>query len=106
MADFALELAIGNQLQPVFFDVDGSGNFVVEVAAIDRPSPGSIGADGLRGSSDGATWDFYQDYYFNPDYRGNLHIGNFSVGGRDFGSVRVEGMLIQHLEIRTKDLAQ
>lgn len=106
MADFALELALGNQLQPVFFDVDGSGNFVVEVASIDRPSPGTIGSNGLRESSDGATWDFYENYYSNPEYRSNLHIGNFSVGDRDFGSARVEGMLIQHLEIRTKDLAQ
>jgi hypothetical protein len=106
MADFALELALGNQLQPVFFDVDGTGNFVVEVAAIDRPSPGAIGADGLRESSDGATWDFYQNYYSNPEYRSHLHIGNVSVADRDFGSARIEGMLIQHLEIRTKDLAQ
>lgn len=105
MTNFALELAIGNQLQPVFFDVDGTGNFVVEVAAIDRPAPGTIGADGLRGSSDAETWDFYEDYYTNPDYRSNLHIGNFSVAERDFGSARVEGMLIQHLYIRTKDLA-
>jgi hypothetical protein len=105
MTNFALELAIGNQLQSVFFDVDGTGNFVVEVAAIEPPAPGSIGADGLRGSSDAQTWDFYEDYYTNPDYRSNLHIGNFSVGDRDFGSARVEGMLIQHLDIRTKDLA-
>jgi hypothetical protein len=105
MTNFALELAIGNQLQPVFFDVDGTGNFVVEVEAIRRPAPGAIGADGLRGSSDAETWDFYEDYYTNPEYRSNLHIGNFSVAERDFGSARVEGMLIQHLDIRTKDLA-
>lgn len=106
MANFALELALGNQLQPVFFDVNGAGNFVVEVAPIRRPSPGSISSDGLRGGSDGTTWDFYQNYYSNPEFRSNLHIGNLSVGDRDFGSARVEGMLIQHLEIRTKDLAQ
>lgn len=106
MTDFALELALGNQLQPVYFDVDGGGNFVVEIAAIDRPSPGSIGSNGLRGSSNPETWDFYQGYYSNPEYRSNMHIGNLSVGDRDFGSARVEGMLIQHLEIRTKDLSQ
>ena len=78
---------------------------MVEVAAIDRPATGTIGADGLRGSSDADTWDFYEEYYSNPDYRSNLHIGNFSVADRDFGSARVEGMLIQHLNIRTKDLA-
>lgn len=106
MENFALELALGNQLQPVFFDVNGGGNFVVQVAAIDRPSGGSIGSDGLRGSSNRTTWDFYNNYYSNPEYRSNLRIGNLSVGNRDFGSARVEGMLIQHLEIRTKDLSQ
>lgn len=106
MTDFALELALGNKLQPVYFDVDGSGNFLIEVATIDQPEPGSIGADGLRASSDASTWDFYNEYYTNADYRSNLRIGNFSVGDRDFGSARVEGMLIQHLEIQTKDLGQ
>lgn len=106
MSNFALELAIGNQLQPVFFDVDGSGNFVVEVASIRRPQPGEIGADGLRGSSDAEAWDFYESYYTNPEFRSNLKIGNFSVGDRDFGSARVQGMLIQHLNIKTRDLSQ
>jgi len=106
MTNFALELALGNQLQPVFFDVNGSGNFVIEVAAIERPASGAIAADGLRGSSNPAAWDFYDNYYSNPDYRSNLRIGNLSVGERDFGSARVQGMLIQHLKIKTKDLAQ
>ncbi|GAA3556470.1 MULTISPECIES: hypothetical protein [Marinobacter] len=105
MSDFALELALGNEFQPMFLDVDGSGNFVAEIQAIQKPAPGTIGADGLRSSSDPATWDFYNDYYTNPEYRSNLTIGNFSVGNRDFGSARVEGMLIQHLKIQTKDLA-
>lgn len=105
MSDFALELAIGNQLQPVYFDVDGTGNFVLEVAAIERPAPGTIGPDGRRESSNSETWDFYESYYTNPEFRSNLRIGNFSVGDRDFGSARVQGMLIQHLHIKTRDLA-
>lgn len=105
MTNFALELAIGNQLQPVFFDVDGTGNFVLEVAAITRPVPGTIGPDGGRESSDSEAWDFYESYYTNPEFRSNLRIGNFSVGDRDFGSARVQGMLIQHLNIKTRDLA-
>ena len=105
MSDFVLQLAIGNELQPVFFDVDGTGNFVLEVDAIAAPAPGQITANGLRDGSDTATWDFYEAYYTNPEYRSNLRIGNFGVGDRDFGSARIEGMLIQHLEIRTKDLA-
>ncbi|MBW4936557.1 hypothetical protein KZO34_17990 [Marinobacter sp. F4206] len=104
LTDFALQLAIGNQLQPVFFDVDGTGNFVVDVASIGQPAVGEIGADGLRGSSNPDSWDFYEAYYTNPEFRSNLSIGNFTVGTRDFGSARVQGMLIQHLNIRTRDL--
>lgn len=105
MSDFALELAIGNYLQPVFFNVDGSGNFVLEVDPIRAPAAGQIAANGLRAGSNAESWDFYEDYYSNPEFRSNLSIGNFSVGDRDFGAARVQGMLIQHLKIQTKDLA-
>ncbi|WP_239985892.1 hypothetical protein [Marinobacter salexigens] len=105
MSDFALELAIGNKYQPIFFDVDGNGNFILEVGTIAAPAAGQIAANGLRSGSDAATWDFYNDYYSNPEYRSNLHIGNFSVGAQDFGPARMEGMLIQRLKIQTKDLA-
>lgn len=105
MSDFALELAIGNRYQPIFFDVDGSGNFILEVDTIAAPPTGHIAASGKRDGSNAATWDFYNDYYSNPEYRSNLHIGNFSVGAKDFGPARMEGMLIQHLKIQTKDLA-
>lgn len=105
MQDFALGLALGNTLQPMFFDVDGAGNFVVEVASIRKPQAAEIGADGLRDSSNAEAWDFYEDYYTNPDYRSNLTVGNLSMGDRDFGSSRIEGMLIQHLNIKTRDLA-
>lgn len=105
MRNFALELALGNTLQPMYLDVDGTGNFLVEVATIRPPAPGAIGEDGLRESGDPAAWDFYEDYYTNPEYRSSLTVGNLSVGERDFGSGRIEGMLIQHLKIQTKDLA-
>nr|WP_088829614.1 hypothetical protein [Marinobacter sp. es.048] len=106
MSNFAFELAMGNQLQPVFFDVDDSGNFVLEVAPTRRPQPGGIGADGFRGSRDAAAWDFYEFYYINPEFRSNLKTGNFSVGDHDFDSARIQGMLIQHLNIKTRDLSQ
>lgn len=106
MADFALELALGNELQPMFLDVDASGNFIAEVQAIPQPAPGTIGSDGQEASSDSETWNYYNDYYTNPDYRSNLMIGDLSVGDRNFGSTRVDGMLIQYLRIQTKDLAQ
>ncbi|MBQ0834321.1 hypothetical protein [Marinobacter sp.] len=106
MSDFVMELALGNELQPLFLDVDGGGNFVVDIAAIRPPSPGEIGSDGLRSSSNDEAWDFYESYYKNPEYRSNFSIGNFSVGSKDFGSARIQGVLVQHLSIRTKDLGQ
>jgi hypothetical protein len=106
MSDFVLQLALGNRLQPIYFDVDGSGNFLLEIDTIDAPGTGQIAANGQRAGSDAATWDFYNDYYSNPEFRSNVHIGDFSVGEKNFGSARVEGMLIQHLQIQTKDLAQ
>lgn len=105
MKNFALELALGNRLQPLYFDVNGSGNFEVDIAALPAPRPGEIGADGLRSSSNPQAWDRYNAYYTNPEFRGRLAIGNFSVGDKDFGSARIEGMLIQQLHIQTKDLA-
>ncbi|WP_228276975.1 hypothetical protein [Marinobacter sp. JSM 1782161] len=105
MRHFALELALGNALQPMYLDVDGSGNFVLEVDRIRQPLAGEIGSDGLRASSDGAAWDYYEGYYTNPEYRSSVTIGNLTVGDRDFGSGQIKGMLIQHLKIRTKDLA-
>ncbi|WP_323754783.1 hypothetical protein [Marinobacter sp.] len=105
MSDFVMELAIGNSLQPVFFDVDGMGNFLLEVDPIAMPKAGTIGESGLRADSDPATWDFYNDYYSNPEYRSNVSIGNLSVTNKDFGSARIEGMIVQHLKIQTKDLA-
>lgn len=105
MSDFVLELSLGNKYQPIFFDVDGSGNFILEVDTIAAPAAGQIATNGLRAGSNAATWDFYNDYYSNPEFRSNLRIGNFSVGNKDFGSARLEGMLIQHLKIQTKDLA-
>ncbi len=106
MADFVLELALGNELQPMFLDVDGTGNFIAEVQAIPQPAAGSIGADGQEASSDAATWNYYNDYYSNPDYRSNLMIGDLTVGEQNYGATRVDGMLIQYLRIQTKDLAQ
>lgn len=83
MKDFAMEMVLGNERQPMFFDVDPSGNFTIEIAPIRNPNV---------------------DYYTNPEYRSNLHIGSLSVGEKNFGSSRIEGMLIQQLKIETRDL--
>jgi len=108
LKDFSLELALGNKIQPVYFNVDEQGQFVFEVATVPQPAAGAIGADGTRASSDPATYDFYEDYYTNPEYRSNLNIGNISIGNDsgsyDFGTSRIDGMLVQHLKVRTQDL--
>lgn len=105
MKNFQLELAIGNNLQPAYLDVDGTGNFVFQIQDIPKPAAGTIAADGKLADSDAATWNYYNDYYTNPEYRSNLKIGDFSVGSQDFGPAEVSGMLIQHLKITTHDLA-
>ncbi|MFE8073495.1 hypothetical protein QQM79_20790 [Marinobacteraceae bacterium S3BR75-40.1] len=113
MRNFEMELALGNALQPMYLNVLGAndssigpiGNFVFEIKQIRQPAAGEIGSDGLRDSSDPAAWDFYNDYYTNPSYRSNIRIGELAVGDRNFGSSRIEGMLIQHLKITTHDLA-
>ncbi|MEP3590743.1 MAG: hypothetical protein ABJM19_00535 [Marinobacter sp.] len=74
MSDFVMELPIGNSLQPAFFDVDGTGNFLLEVDPIAIPAAGTIGESGQRADSDPATWDYYNDSYSNPEYRSNFSI--------------------------------
>ncbi|RMJ01708.1 hypothetical protein DOQ08_02982 [Marinobacter litoralis] len=85
MSDFVLELAMGNNQQPVFFDVDATGNFLLEIDTMAAPANGTIAANGLRADSDPATWDFYNDYYSNPVYKSNVSVGNFSVSDRNVG---------------------
>lgn len=104
MNNFSMELALGNELQPASLTVDPTGNFVFQVQDIPKPAAGTIGADGLRSDSDPTTWDYYNNYYTNPDYRSSLTIGDFKVGSRDFGSAAIQGMLIQHLKITTHNL--
>lgn len=103
--NFELELALGNRFQPMFLDVNGTGNLVFEIQAIRKPLPGEIGANGLKSSSNAAAWDFYNNYYTNPEFRSNLRIGELAIGNKSFGSAKVEGMLIQYLQITTHDLA-
>lgn len=104
MNNFSMQLALGNALQPASLSVDPTGNFVFQVRDIPKPASGMIAADGLRSDSDTATWDYYNSYYTNPDYRSNLTIGDFKVGSKDFGSAAIQGMLIQHLKITTHNL--
>lgn len=100
MRNFELELALGNSLQPMYLDVNGSGNFVFEVKNIRDSITGTISADGKSGTAHNE----FLNYYTNPDFRSNLRIGELSVSGQNFGSAKIEGMLIQYLKIESHDL--
>ncbi len=106
MRSFALELALGNTLQPMYLDVNDSGHFVFQVKNIRKALPGSIGSDGLMDSSDANTWNAFNEYYTDPEniYKSNLNIGEVSVESQSFGSSRIEGMSIQYLNIESHDL--
>ncbi len=106
MSNFALELALGNALQPMYLDVTNAGNFAFQVKNIRSALPGSIGSDGLIGTSDATTWNAFNEYYTDPNgiYKSNVNIGELSVGSDSYGSSRVEGMLIQYLNIESHDL--
>jgi len=112
LRNFQLELALGNALQPMYMDVNGTGNFVYEIKRIRQPLAGEIGANGLLATSNATAWNFYNDYYTNPKYRSNIRIGDLTIGnpasttnpGQDFGSAKVEGILIQYMKITSHNL--
>lgn len=113
LQDLAMELALGNEHQPLLLKVHGSdaegdrpGNLNVQIANLRQPDPGEIASDGSRASSDAGAWEFYEAYYTDPGHRSHITVGEMQVGGRNFGGARIEGMLIQHLDITTRDLNQ
>lgn len=110
MDQLRMELAIGDAkyYQPATFDVNSDGTFTFMIHAVPSPSanpdaPGTIGADGLRTSSNTATWDWYQDYYTNGA-KTNISVSDLSVGGTSFGSSRIQGLQIQYLEVTSHDI--
>ncbi len=116
MKNFELELALGNRFQPMHMNVNGDGNFTYEIKAIAHqfmnqlPTSGKCDASNPCGANAKAAHTFFKNYYTNDDFRSNLRIGNLSIGdvnatGRDFGSARIEGMLIQYLKVTSHDLA-
>jgi hypothetical protein len=57
------------------------------------------------GSANGdAAYAFFEDYYSNPEYRSNIAMTDMEIGGVSLGSARVEGLLIQHLDVKLRDL--
>lgn len=109
MQDFQLELALGNTFQPLYIGVDNiSGGLTLEIAKITHDYINNISQ--TSGLSDGSTqgneaYAFFEDFYTNPAYRSNLAIGNLDIGGTSLGSSKVEGVLIQYMDIKFRDLA-
>ena len=117
--DFMMELALGNEHQPLFMGVlgvgqevmtdgevvAGPGNFRLELKAINEVrSPDPINDTGDGSSDDNATYDFYSDYYTNDEYRSDIEVGSLEVGGQGMGSTRMKGMLFQKLDVTTRSL--
>ena len=107
--DFQLELALGNTFQPLYIGVDNvSGGLTLEIAKITHEYIGNI--DLTSGVSDGSTegnqaYAFFEDFYTNDAYRSNIQIGNLDIGGTSLGSSKIEGVLIQYLDVKFRDLA-
>lgn len=110
MQDFQVELALGNTFQPLYIGVDSvSGGLTLEVAKITHQYLDKIdlatGQPADASDPEGqAAYDFFNDYYSNEKYRSNIVIGNLDIGGTSLGESRVEGILIQHLDIKFRDL--
>ncbi len=110
MQDFQLELALGNTFQPLYIGVDNiSGGLTLEIAKITHEYINNI--DAVSGQSDGSSqgnqaYAFFDDFYSNDAYRSNFSVGNLDIGGVSLGSSKVEGMLIQYLDVKFRDLDQ
>lgn len=126
MKNFELELALGNKFQPMSIGVSEAqngtvepGNFVFEIASItdyanQKGFMDKLPTNGLRSGCSGdaaceGAWDFFNDYYSNPEFKSNLrigamHIGDISGAGQNFGSSKIEGMTIQYLKMSSHDL--
>jgi len=107
MQDFQLELALGTTFQPLYIGADNiTGGLTVEISKITHEYINNLNAGVSDGTANGdAAHSFFTDYYTNDSYRSNIVIGNLDVGGTSLGSAKVEGMLIQYLDIKFRDLA-
>ena len=116
MKDFRMELALGHTFQPLYIGVNSdtgdvnpslNGGLTLEIAAITHEYLDNI--DLTTGYSDGtpqgdAAYAFFQDYYENPDYRSDIVIGDLEVGGVSLGEQRIEGVLIQYMDVNFRDI--
>lgn len=108
MQGFAMELAMGHTFQPLYLGADAiSGGLTIEIAKITHEYINNI--DVVTGQSDGtaegdAAYAFFNDYYSNPEYRSNITMDNIEVSGTSLGSARIEGLLVQYLDVEFRDL--
>ena len=109
MQDFKLELALGNTFQPLYIGVDNvTGGLTLEIAQITHEYIGNI--DQTTGQSDGSAqgdeaYAFFEDFYTNDAYRSNFSVQTLDIGGVNLGSSKVEGVLVQYLDVKFRDLA-
>jgi len=108
--DFELELALGNTFQPLYLGADAvTGGLTIEIAKITHQYIDNITSAGISdGTSNGddavAFFDTFYEEIDSP-YRSNLVIGNMDIGGTNLGSSKVEGLVIQYLDVKFRDLA-
>ena len=108
----ALELALGDAkyYQPMTIAVDANGFLNISIQALPEPGDtrtggGSIAADGLLAGSDATTWNWYDDYYTNGR-KTNISVGDMTAGpsSESFGSSSIQGLQIQYLEVKSRDI--
>jgi hypothetical protein len=106
MQDFQLELALGTTFQPLYIGADNvTGGLTLEISKITHEYIDNLSAGASDGTANGdAAEAFFTDYYTNDEYRSNIVIGNIDVGGTNLGSAKMEGMLIQYLDVKFRDL--
>ncbi len=108
MQDFQMELALGHSFQPLYIGADNvTGGLTLEIAQITHEYINNI--DVVTGLSDGtpegdAAYAFFDDYYSNPAYRSNIAVNDLQISGTSLGSAKVEGLLIQYLDVKFRDL--
>ena len=109
MRDFQLELALGNTFQPLYLGADAvTGGLTIEIAKITHEYIDNISSSGVSdGSAQGnAAEAFFTNYYDeSSSYRSNLSIGDMNISGTSLGSAKVEGLLIQYLDVKFRDLS-
>jgi len=106
MQDFQLELALGTTFQPLYIGADNvTGGLTLEIPKITHEYINNLSSGVSDGSANGnAAEAFFTDYYSNADYRSNIIVGNLDIGGENLGSAKIEGLLIQYLDVKFRDL--